>query len=167
MSFSSSVMGQVRGGGRLYDKSPLQGYSEEEMVAEAKGRIKSNQQHRRLKQLLSAASEDGSTVATKDLLLAAKLAKMNVPEAMVADTPYATGVDGVGEWPARSALHVPRQALLCGVHRWRTRAIGVRASRRCWRGVRPCRRRADQDFVAALLLKSAAALAARPGRLQH
>jgi len=86
----------VRGGGRLYDKSPLQGYSEEEMVAEAKGRIKSNQQHRRLKQLLSAASEDGSTVATKDLLLAAKLAKMNVPEAMVADTPYATGVDGVG-----------------------------------------------------------------------
>merc|ERR1719217_332211 len=66
------------------------------MVAEAMERKKHNTQRRRLKQLLSAASEDGSTVATKDLLLAAKLAKMDLPEAMIADTPYATGLDGVG-----------------------------------------------------------------------
>jgi len=93
---TSSLMGQVKGGGRMYMQNPLAGYTEEEMVAEAKNRIQSNKQHRRLKQLLSAASEDGSTVATKDLLLAAKLAKMDLPEAMVADTPFATGVDGVG-----------------------------------------------------------------------
>ena len=77
--------------------SPLAGYTEEEMVAEARARIAENKKNRRLKQLLSAASEDGSTVATKDLLLAAKLAKMDLPEAMIADTPFATGVDAVGK----------------------------------------------------------------------
>lgn len=89
-------MGAVRGGGRMYLQNPLAGYTEEEMLAEAKIRIQANKQHRRLKQLLSAASEDGSTVATKDLLLAAKLAKMDLPEELIADTPYATGVDVVG-----------------------------------------------------------------------
>jgi len=93
---TNSLMGQVRGGGRLYSEPPLAGYTEEEMVAEAMERKKHNLQRRRLKQLLSAASEDGSTVATKDLLLAAKLAKMDLPESMIADTPYATGLDGVG-----------------------------------------------------------------------
>ena len=86
----------------MYSATPLAGYTEEEMVAEAKMRIQSNKQHRRLKQLLSAASEDGTTVATKDLLLAAKLAKMDLPAEMVADTPYAVGVDGVGALPAAS-----------------------------------------------------------------
>lgn len=74
----------------------LTGYTEEEMCAEAAQRIAHNKQRRRLKQLLSAASEDGTTIATKDLLLAAKLAKMELPEEMVADTPYATGVDTIG-----------------------------------------------------------------------
>ena len=76
------------------------GYSEEEMVAEAQLRIAHNKQRRRMKQLLSAASEDGTTVATKDLLLAAKLAKMELPEAMVADTPYATGQSDPQKWCA-------------------------------------------------------------------
>jgi len=66
------------------------------MCAEAQQRHAHNRQRRRLKQLLNAASEDGSTVATKDLLLAAKLAKMDLPEEMVADTPYAMGMDKVG-----------------------------------------------------------------------
>jgi hypothetical protein len=92
----ASLMGQVKGGGRLYHDGPLSGYTEEEMVAEAQQRLSHNRQRRRLKQLLGAASEDGSTVATKDLLLAAKLAKMELPEEMIADTPYATGIDRVG-----------------------------------------------------------------------
>ena len=95
-SSMASLMGPVKGGGRLYAEPPLNGYTEEEMIAEARNRVQHNTQRRRLKQLLSAASEDGSTVATKDLLLAAKLAKMDLPEAMIADTPYATGVDRVG-----------------------------------------------------------------------
>jgi len=96
LTASASLKGQMKGGGRLYMNPPLNGYTEEEMVAEARNRVQHNTQRRRLKQLLNAASEDGSTVATKDLLLAAKLAKMDLPEAMIADTPYATGVDGVG-----------------------------------------------------------------------
>ena len=74
------------------------------MVAEAQQRHAHNRQRRRLKQLLGAASEDGSTVATKDLLLAAKLAKMDLPEEMVADTPYALGLDGVGMQPCTYPL---------------------------------------------------------------
>jgi hypothetical protein len=93
----ASLLGPVRGGGRLYSEPPLAGYTEEEMVAEAQQRHAHNRQRRRLKQLLNAASEDGSTVATKDLLLAAKLAKMDLPEEMVADTPYAMGMDKVGK----------------------------------------------------------------------
>ena len=105
---TGSLLGPVRGGGRLYSEPPLAGYTEEEMVAEAQQRHAHNRQRRRLKQLLSAASEDGSTVATKDLLLAAKLAKMDLPEEMVADTPYATGVDGVGA-RARPSAHRRRR----------------------------------------------------------
>ena len=93
----SSLLGRVKGGGRLYSEPPLAGYTEEEMVAEAQQRHAHNRQRRRLKQLLNAASEDGSTVATKDLLLAAKLAKLDLPEEMVADTPYAMGMDAIGE----------------------------------------------------------------------
>ena len=92
----SSLLGAVRGGGRMYIDSPLAGYTEEEMVAEAHARQAHNKQRRRMKQLLGAATEDGKTVATKDLLLAAKLAKMELPAEMIADTPYATRVDTVG-----------------------------------------------------------------------
>jgi len=90
------LLGAVRGGGRLYAQPPLEGYTEEEMCAEAKLRIEHNKQRRRLKQLMAAASDDGSTVATKDLLLAAKLAKMELPEEFIADTPFATKQDRVG-----------------------------------------------------------------------
>jgi len=92
----SSLNGPVKGGGRLFGVSPITGYTDEEMVAEAQKRQHENKERRRLKQLLNAASEDGATVATKDLLLAAKLAKMDLPEAMIADTPFATGYDGIG-----------------------------------------------------------------------
>lgn len=66
------------------------------MVAEARVRLDANRQRRRMKQLLSAASDDGSTVSTKDLLLAAKLANMQLPDEFVANTPFATNLDGVG-----------------------------------------------------------------------
>jgi hypothetical protein len=39
-------------------------------------RLKHNVQLRRMKQLLDASSEDGRSVATRDLLMAAKLAKL-------------------------------------------------------------------------------------------
>ena len=93
---TSSLLGAVRGGGRMYIDSPLAGYTEEEMVAEARNRQAHNRQRRRMKQLLSAATEDGATVATRDLLLAAKLAKMELPAEMIADTPYAVRTDSVG-----------------------------------------------------------------------
>jgi hypothetical protein len=112
----------LRGGGRLYTSPPLDGYTEQEMVAEAQVRwrppayrwrrrgpdiylppfvhltmctrmfvsilgpallsssmqvrLKHNVQLRRMKQLLDASSEDGRSVATRDLLMAAKLAKL-------------------------------------------------------------------------------------------
>lgn len=82
-------MGAVKGGGRLFAGEPLSGYTEEEMCAEARERLAHNRQRRRMKQLLSAASQDGTTVSTKDLLLSAKLAKMDLPDEMVAETKYA------------------------------------------------------------------------------
>ena len=85
-----SLMGAIKGGGRLYAEDPLAGYSEQELIAEAKDRIEHNRQRRRMKQLLSAASDDGFAVRTKDLLLAAKLANMSLPDELVAGTPYAT-----------------------------------------------------------------------------
>jgi len=91
-----ALQGAVGGGGRLFFNEPLAGYTEEEMCEEARSRLSHNRQRRRMKQLLSAASEDGTTVSTKDLLLSAKLAKMQLPDEMVADTKYAMGVDHLG-----------------------------------------------------------------------
>ena len=106
--------------------SPLAGYTEEEMVAEARARIAENKKNRRLKQLLSAASEDGSTVATKDLLLAAKLAKMDLPEAMIADTPFATGVDAVGKHSSFASFFFGDRIDARGARERRTRGRAVR-----------------------------------------
>ena len=106
--------------------SPLAGYTEEEMVAEARARIAENKKNRRLKQLLSAASEDGSTVATKDLLLAAKLAKMDLPEAMIADTPFATGVDAVGKHSSFASFFFGARIDARGARERRTRGRAVR-----------------------------------------
>jgi len=91
-----ALMGAVKGGGRLFAGEPLSGYTEEEMCAEARERLAHNRQRRRMKQLLSAASQDGTTVSTKDLLLSAKLAKMDLPDEMVAETKYAMGIDYLG-----------------------------------------------------------------------
>lgn len=85
----SGSSGQLMGLDRKPSKPDLRGYTEEEMCAEAQARLAHNRQRRRMKQLMNAASDDGTSIATKDLLLAAKLAKMNLPDEMVADTPYA------------------------------------------------------------------------------
>jgi hypothetical protein len=107
--------------GRFIHKDPLSGYSEQELVAEAKIRIEANRQRRRMKQLMAAASDDGFNVLTKDLLLAAKLAKVQLPDELIAETPYAavrlpmdpaelhatgrrgrTGWPNAVRWPARA-----------------------------------------------------------------
>lgn len=80
---------QLRGGGRLYTNSPLDGYSEAEMIAEAKLRMEHNKQRQRLKKLLHAASNGDSVVKTDDLLLACQLAKMPMDKAAVQNTPFA------------------------------------------------------------------------------
>ena len=69
----------VRGGGRLFDQSPLDGYSEAEMIVEAKIRLQHNKQRQQLKRLLRAAAEGGQLVDAGDLKLACQLAKIPLP----------------------------------------------------------------------------------------
>ena len=78
------------------------------MIAEAKNRMEANRQRRRMKQLLSAASDDGATVATKDLLFAAKLAKVALPEEFVSATPYvAVSVNAAPKRAASAIITAP------------------------------------------------------------
>ena len=56
---TSSLLGAVRGGGRMYIDSPLAGYTEEEMVAEARNRQAHNRQRRRMKQTSESAADRG------------------------------------------------------------------------------------------------------------
>ena len=85
----STTSAQVRGGGRLYTQSPVDGYSEQEMIREAQLRIEHNRQRLRLKQLLSTASDGGPTVKMSDLLLACELAKMPLSPEKMMETPFA------------------------------------------------------------------------------
>jgi len=68
----------VRGGGRLYVQSPLTGMTENEMLNEAKIRLAHNKQRQRLKQLLATSANGGQVVNTKDLLLACRIARLDV-----------------------------------------------------------------------------------------
>ena len=68
----------VRAGGRLYIQSPLKGMSENEMINEARIRIAHNKQRTKLKHMLSTAANGGPVVDTRDLLLACKLAKLDM-----------------------------------------------------------------------------------------
>jgi len=95
-SMSTGSLGAVKGGGRMFAEDPFKHYTEQEVIAEGRERLMANKQRRRMKQLLNAASDDGATVLTKDLLLAAKLANMQIPDALIADTPFASGYDSVG-----------------------------------------------------------------------
>lgn len=52
--------------------------SENEMIQQARIRMDHNKQRQRLKMLLSAAADGSSVVATKDLLLACKIAKLDI-----------------------------------------------------------------------------------------
>jgi len=79
-----------------YQRPSLNGYTEEEMVAEARCRIEHNKQRRVMKQILQEKAPVGSAVKTKDLMLAAKIAGMQVPPEIVADTRHAAMVDQVG-----------------------------------------------------------------------
>ena len=84
----STTSAQVRGGGRLYAQSPIAGYTEQEMIKEAKLRLEHNKQRARLKQLLNTAADGGPAVSTQDLLLAAKLAKMPLDTETVLSTKF-------------------------------------------------------------------------------
>lgn len=68
----------MRAGGRLYVQSPLQGMSENEMINEARMRLAHNKQRQQLKNLLHTSADGGSVVNTRDLLLACRIAKMDV-----------------------------------------------------------------------------------------
>jgi len=81
--------GIIRAGGRLYAQSPVEGFTREEMLQEAKIRQEHNKQRSKLKQLLQAASGPGDTVSIEDLMLSAKIAKMALPEEILFKSPYA------------------------------------------------------------------------------
>ena len=85
----STTSAQVRGGGRLYTLSPIEGYSEAEMVREARLRIEHNKQRARLKHLLATASDGGPVVKTSELMLACEIAKLPLSPEKVASTPFA------------------------------------------------------------------------------
>lgn len=70
----------VRGGGRLFDQSPLDGYTEAEMIQEAKIRLQHNKQRMQLKKLLSSAAQKGELVTADDLMIACQLAKMPIDQ---------------------------------------------------------------------------------------
>ena len=92
----STTSAQVRGGGRLYAQSPIAGYTEQEMIKEAKLRLEHNKQRIRLKQLLNVASEGGPTVNTQDLLLACQLAKLPMETQKVLSSPFGVNHDQGG-----------------------------------------------------------------------
>lgn len=68
----------LRAGGRLYIQSPLEGMSENEMINEARMRIQHNKQRQQLKNLLHASANGKADLPTQDLMLACKIAKMDV-----------------------------------------------------------------------------------------
>jgi len=69
---------QLKGGGRLFDQSPLKGMSQNEVINEARIRLAHNKQRLRLKQLLQTSANGGTVVNTRDLILACRLAKLDV-----------------------------------------------------------------------------------------
>ena len=116
----------VRAGGRLYVQSPLAGMSENEMINEARMRLAHNKQRQKLKALLSTAANGGSVVQTKDLLLACKIAKLDIGTENEADvdqfvhpqhiahrdfrgTPRAVAWKGFQQSLAYPELHLPGQ----------------------------------------------------------
>jgi len=68
----------VRGGGRLYVESPIKGMTENEMINEARIRHHHNKQRQKLKNLLGASADGSTVVNTRDLLLACRIAKLDV-----------------------------------------------------------------------------------------
>lgn len=70
--------GAVKGGGELWPRSPLEGYSEQEMIQEAQIRQAYNRKRRHFKEMLSMASGGSPTVYTKDVMQAAKLAHIDL-----------------------------------------------------------------------------------------
>jgi D-arabinose 1-dehydrogenase-like Zn-dependent alcohol dehydrogenase len=126
--------------------------------------------------VLAAASDDGFNVLTKDLLLAAKLAKVQLPDELIAETPYAavrlpmdpaelyaTGRRGRIGWP--NAVRWPAHA--------RTRACDpdaptLNCALNSLASTGPRRlRRTDQDCVETILRHAAASRAQRPRQLRR
>ena len=98
---------QIRGGGRLFVQSPVAGYSEPEMIREAKFRLEHNRHRQRLKQLLATAADGGSAVRAQDLMLACQLAKVPIDPNSLQKTPFAVdrGRDGSPRAVAWKGFH--------------------------------------------------------------
>ena len=101
--YPAAQNGAIRGGGALYHtySSPLQGYTEEEMVHEAQLRQAYNKKRRQFKQMLATASSGSSTVATKDLLLAAKIAQMDLPQELIKSSTFTAERDHLRGTPRK------------------------------------------------------------------
>lgn len=95
-------------------QSPLAGMSENEMINEARIRLAHNKQRQKLKMLLSAAAEGGSVVQTKDLLLACRIAKMDVGTEHEADADSFVDPSYVAE---RDCYGTPRQVMWKSFHK--------------------------------------------------
>ena len=61
-----------------------------QMIEEARARIAHNNQRAKLRTFLRANSEDGTTVSHSDLILAAKLAKMPLPDELFREPPFSS-----------------------------------------------------------------------------
>jgi len=71
------------------------------MVREAQLRQEYNKKRRQFKQMLNTASAGASTVTTKDLMLAAKIAKMELPPMMLNDTTFCAEMDHRAKTPSK------------------------------------------------------------------
>ena len=104
----------VRAGGRLYVQSPLIGMSENEMINEARIRMDHNKQRAQLKRLLSTAANGGTVINTRDLLLACRIAKLDVGAENAAGANNFLHPDDV---LSRDYRGTPRQVLWKGFHK--------------------------------------------------
>jgi Ca2+-binding EF-hand superfamily protein len=95
-------------------QSPLQGMSENEMINEARIRLAHNKQRQRLKQLLATSANGGTVVQTKDLLLACRIAKLDVGTNNAADADMFVKPDYIA---SRDCYGTPRAVAWKGFHK--------------------------------------------------
>lgn len=98
----------------MYVQSPLDGMSENEMINEARIRLAHNRQRQKLKQLLATSANGGPVVNTRDLLLACKLAKLDMGSDREEDTDRFVKPQHVA---ARDYMGSPRAIAWKGFHK--------------------------------------------------